>query len=145
MEGIMTFLKFFLCTLLLVVVAGCAHDQCNNVPQRPVNPIATTGASPELPKRTVQSSTRLVLPEDSIQVSKPTGERQCSVGKAEPLDQVLTQFKKNKITVYESHTQADGLMHTDLCGAPGGNVNVFTISKKDLTRALKLGFKEVKN
>jgi hypothetical protein len=37
------------------------------------------------------------------------------------------------------------MVHIDLCGAPTGNIHVFTISKKDLTKALKLGFKEVKN
>ena len=128
---------------ILLLCAGCAHDQCNNIPQRPVTPPATTDVTPPAP-RAIQSS-KMLLPEDSVQVSKPTGEKQCSVDKAEPLNKVLAQLSTKKITVYESHTQADGLVHMDLCGAPGGNVNVFTISKKDLKKALNLGFKEVKN
>jgi hypothetical protein len=97
------------------------------------------------PPRSPQASSSSILPEGSIQISKPTGEKQCGNDKPTPLSEVMGQLSKKKIKVYESHTQADGMAHIDLCGAPVGNINIFTISKKDLSKALKLGFKEVKN
>jgi hypothetical protein len=46
-----------------------------------------------------------------------------------------------RISVFEGHTQPDGKMHMELCGAPAGTIHVFSISKRDLKKAQKLGFK----
>ncbi len=123
-----------------LIVAACAHDQCNNVPQRPP---ASDGVAESTPAPVPAAP---VIPPDSLQVFKPTGEKQCSTGpggkpRGIPLDEMQNTLASKKITVFESHTQSDGKMHMELCGSPSGTVHVFTISKKDLKAAEKLGFK----
>ena len=58
-----------------------------------------------------------------------------------PLEQMRGTLTKKKVLVYQARTQSDGLMHMTLCGAPSGTVHIFTIPKKDLKAATKLGFK----
>jgi hypothetical protein len=121
-----------------LMFAACSHEQCNNVPQRPpasedAGTVATATPAP---------TAAPVIPKDSVQIFKPTGEKQCEKGKAGiPLDEMQATLTLKKITVFESHTQSDGKMHMQLCGSPAGTIHVFTISKNDLKAAEKLGFK----
>jgi hypothetical protein len=82
-----------------------------------------------------------VIPSNSVQIFKVTGEKQCQKGAGIALDEMQSTLTAKQITVYEAHTQSDGKMHMELCGSPSGTIHVFTISKKDLKKAEKLGFK----
>jgi hypothetical protein len=140
-------MEFKIKTLFVVfafmLVAGCAHDSCNNVPQRPQTADVPPAVEPGGFGRNVQSDSAS-LPPDAVLISKPTGELQCGQGKATPLDDVLKTLRSKKIKVYEAHTQSDGMVHMDLCGSPKGEIHVVAIAKKDLKKALKLGFQEKK-
>ena len=125
--------KILLAVTLILV--GCAHDQCNNVPQRP--PASETpGPSP-----TPTPAPNVIIPSDAVQIFKPTGDKQCERGKGQSLDDMQATLAGGNISVYESHTQSDGLMHMALCGSPSGTIHVFSISKKNLKKSFKLGFK----
>jgi hypothetical protein len=126
-------------TLAIVGILGCAHDQCNNVPQRPADP-TSPAASPGAGLAGAQPTP----PTDAVQVQKPTGEKQCGMGRGTSLGEMQLLLSENGIVSYESHTQSDGLMHTALCGSPAGTIHVFSIPKADLAKAKKLGFKLLK-
>jgi hypothetical protein len=134
---------------LTLAAAGCSHGQCNNVPQRPVasedaaaSPTPAPAAMAEAPG--AGAAAQVPAPKDAVQVFKPTGELQCEPGKGTSLETVQDQLTSKKITVYESHTQPDGLMHMAVCGSPTGTIHVFTISKKSLHAAERAGFKSFK-
>jgi hypothetical protein len=140
-------LKVILISAALSFMA-CAHDQCNNLPQRPL--ASDEGGTSPMPSPAATNTTppaaaaEPIIPPDSIQIFKATGETQCEGGNATnriPLDKMQSTLSSKKITVFESHTQSDGKMHMQLCGSPAGTVHVFTISKKYLKAAEKLGFK----
>ena len=86
-------------------------------------------------------------PDDSphVRIFKSTGEKQCGQSPGISIQDMTKVLTRHHIYVIESHTQPDGLMHMVLCGAPSGKIHVFTISRKDLKRALRLDFKVFKS
>ena len=147
-------LFFLFVTCLAVLAVRCTTMQCNNIPQREwpspspsptplpdgvyVNPMALVAPSPS------PSPSPEKIQEPAIMVFKPTGQRQCQGGGGVSLEDMKGQLLSKKIPVFESHTQADGLMHMALCGTPTGSVHVFSIPLRFKERALRLGFKEFK-
>ncbi len=75
-----------------------------------------------------------------VKVYKPDGSLQCGMGAKTPLDKMEKELKG--IKVFSRSNQNDGLMRIQVCGAPTGQCNVYEISRKDLDKALKAGFKE---
>ena len=78
----------------------------------------------------------------SIQIYKPTGELQCQPGSGLSIEKNQSLLTKANITIMESSTQNDGLMHMSVCGTPKGQIHVFKIPAKFKGKALKLGFKQ---
>ncbi|MDZ4676216.1 MAG: hypothetical protein SGI74_01800 [Oligoflexia bacterium] len=131
-----------ICSCFLII--NCSSKPCNNIPQRPEpspTPVPTSDGAYVVPN-TVTKTEEKRLP--SINVYKGTGELQCGAGKAIPIEDMQHTLTTNKITIYESKTRLDGLMHIALCGSPTGKIHVFTIAQQDLKKAQKLGFKELK-
>ena len=134
---------------------GCAHDGCNNVPQRPTpTPSPTPCESPPcatpIPSPSSDSTNRvddklktLMDPAEGPQVKvyKASGEKQCGQSVGVGIQAMAKTLMNRHVYIIESHSQPDGLMHMAVCGAPTGKIHVFTIIKKDLKRAEKLGFK----
>lgn len=75
-----------------------------------------------------------------VRVYKPDGSLQCGMGKKIALEVMEKELKG--ITIYSRSNRNDGLMRIQVCGAPTGNSNVYEISRNDLEKALKQGFKE---
>jgi hypothetical protein len=50
------------------------------------------------------------------------------------------QLAKAGIKVLSAAKQPDGMMHTQVCGAPTGMANTYEINSTDLKKAEKLGF-----
>ncbi len=132
--------------LFLISSLACVHSKnCNNIPQRP-SPSPCPTPMPNAYERagwsdTTPTPTPEVKREPSIQVYKNTGDLQCEAGKGIPLSDMEATLKKNKITVYDSKTQPDGLMHMALCGSPAGKIHLFTIPLSMQKNAENLGFK----
>ena len=130
-----------------LLTVSCSHGTCNNLPQREVaqeGKVSTTG--PELlpvdePAKKAEAPAKPEKRLPSIEVFKATGELQCGETKGLTQDEMKSFLTKNKISVYEGRTQSDGMMHMTLCGSPSGKIHIFSIPKKDLKRAEKLGFK----
>lgn len=81
-----------------------------------------------------------VKPTDRVKVYKADGSLQCGQGKAIPVEQMKKELQG--ITVFSSENKMDGLMHIQACGTPTGKSNVYEISRNDLEKAKKLGFRE---
>jgi hypothetical protein len=75
-----------------------------------------------------------------VRVYKPDGSLQCGMGHKIPLEEMERELKG--ISVSSRINQNDGLMRIQVCGAPTGQCNIYEIDRKDLAKALNLGFKE---
>lgn len=117
--------------LAFLSLAACTHGQCNNVPQR--DKAAAESA--------IINSSGKAEDTVTVQVYKETGEKQCGQQAGSHIDKVKEILIKNKITVLDAKTQDDGMMHIQVCGAPTGQIHVFSIPKASAKRALGLGFK----
>ncbi len=104
-------------------ILGCSSSECLNT------------------KVAKKESSHLAEPSalERVHVFKPDGSLQCGQGSLRALEQ--DQLLLKSIKVYSAVNKNDGQMRIQLCGSPTGNSNVFEISKSDLDKALKLGFK----
>jgi hypothetical protein len=75
-----------------------------------------------------------------VKVYKADGSLQCGMGNKIPLETMEKDLAG--IKVYNRYNMNDGLMRIQVCGAPTGQSNVYEISRSDLEKALKAGFKE---
>lgn len=73
-------------------------------------------------------------------VYKLDGSLQCEQGTKISIDTMKKDLQD--IEVFSSENKHDGMMRTQVCGAPTGNCNVYEIDQKDLDKAVKLGFKK---
>jgi hypothetical protein len=129
---------------LLVFLVGCSHSECKNIPQRDAALAAQQQSSPTPTESVTPVNTKSEANSKLIQIYKETGAKQCGEGDAIPLQKVKEQLTKNKVEPLDAKTQSDGYMHMQVCGAPTGEIHVFTIQKSQLKRATALGFKILK-
>lgn len=117
--------QLFLAFCLLQLIA-CTHGHCRN---------QNENIQPQpVPQALMMKNT------DKVKVYKNDGSLQCGQGKAIELSTMAKEL--GDIQVFSSYSKNDGKMRIQLCGSPTGNCNVFEIPKKDLEKALQLGFKE---
>jgi len=112
--------------LLLTVLGliGCTHGNCRSQKQKDATKeVSMNQSSP-----------------DHVRVYKADGSLQCAMGK--PISVVEMQKQLGEIQVFSATNKHDGMMRVQVCGAPTGNCNVYEIDRKDLQKALSLGFKE---
>lgn len=128
---------FFIFTAIIV---GCATGNCrkNTVATSAEAASGTTGDA----KTDAKLSSNLVSEAtvDRVKVYKYDGSLQCGQGKAISAEAMKKDF--GAIQVFSATSKSDGLMHIMACGTPTGKANVFEIDRKNLSEALKKGFKE---
>lgn len=73
-------------------------------------------------------------------IYKYDGTLQCGLGQQIPLAEMAQELLDAGIPVISSQQSSDGLLHTALCGALTGQINVYEIATADLLKALQLGF-----
>jgi hypothetical protein len=115
----------------VVVCASCASQNCSNIPARPTQ--ADDSAKDWRVPAAETPATAFVY--------VPSGEKQCGFGAETPIKNFLKKLEKKKIKVVSSKSQEDGLLHSQVCGAPSGKIHVFEIPKIQLKEATQLGFK----
>lgn len=82
--------------------------------------------------------------EQTVNIFLADGSLQCGTKQESDLiSEMQTTLNVNNIQIYNSYKSTDGLMQAQMCGAPTGNINIFTINKRDLNQATKLGFQRV--
>lgn len=77
--------------------------------------------------------------ENRVLVAKPDGSQQCEENSGKSLDEMAKEL--GKVEVFRQFKKNDGMMRIQVCGAPTGIHNVYEIDKKDLQKALDIGFK----
>ena len=77
---------------------------------------------------------------ESVWVGKPDGAQSCGIREGAAMDIDAGELKKAGIPVLESKKGHDGKMHTQVCGAVAGTLNLFRIPKSDSAKAVSLGF-----
>ena len=128
-------MKTILLALSFLTVLGCSTPHCKRAPEENK---AQNVVAPEQVEGTV--SAVAPSPSGKVFVYKYDGSQQCGMGKKIPLATMEKQLKGIKI--YSKANKPDGLMHIQVCGSTTGFANVFEIDAKDLSEALKLGFKK---
>lgn len=87
------------------------------------------------PAGNTNSQLEVFKPKNSIQCEKNSGVSELSLKKE-------LEDKGIEITSYSlSH---DGMLYPTVCGAPTGEIHVFTINKKSLNSAKELGYQKLK-
>ena len=76
---------------------------------------------------------------ETVWIYKYDESKQCAVNSGLELKAMQKELKK--IKVLSAKKQPDDKMRTAVCGAPTGIMNSYEIPKKDLNKAIKLGFK----
>jgi hypothetical protein len=75
-----------------------------------------------------------------IDVFKPTGSIQCEPDSGTPLADMQQALTDAGIDVHAAQTTSDGRMYVQVCGAPGGEIHVFSIDAADAAAAAELGY-----
>jgi hypothetical protein len=81
-------------------------------------------------------------PAEMLKVYKHDGAVQCQ-GKGADAAVMARQLTDQGIAVQCAQKARDGRMHSMVCGAPSGSINVFAIRAEDLDKAESLGFDSV--
>jgi curli biogenesis system outer membrane secretion channel CsgG len=125
-------MKAIVLVLITVALTACGTAPCNQ---------ASASASGKAPQQkgavAVQGPSSSA---DHVKVYKTDGSLQCGQGKLIPVKDMEKDLQG--IKVFNSYNKNDGMMRIQVCGAPTGNCNVYEIDRKDLDKALSLGFKE---
>ncbi len=75
-------------------------------------------------------------------IAKPDNSKQCEPTSGTSLDKMAEELVEIKIMSREK--RSDGKMRMTVCGASTGMLNVYEIDAKDLEKATKLGYIELK-
>lgn len=78
-----------------------------------------------------------------IQVYHHDGSLQCEPDSGIPLEQMAAELEAAGIETLDSRTGHDDLARMAVCGAPTGNINIYTIDEADLQAARALGFERL--
>jgi hypothetical protein len=132
-------LLIFTVTLGLV---SCAAGPCKNeMSNTETNPLRFISKSS--PEREVTMAERETPEFQRLFIYKFDGSIQCEPDKkAIPIAKMEEELKAAGIKVFASTSMDGGFMMVQMCGAPTGRIHRFQISKNDLEKAQKLGYKE---
>lgn len=79
-------------------------------------------------------------------VAKDLGLKQCEQRSGqEALARMQQSLDQQQIQVLDAHCASDGMMRTQVCGAPQGKLGIYKISAFQLEKAQALGFKQVQD
>jgi len=113
--------------LLLAVAAGCTSGQC----RRDGTPLPSDQETKTISEQE--------LANEIILISKSDNSLQCGYNIGIAIDNMSKELAGIQILKFEK--RHDGLMRIQSCGSPTGMMNVYHIYRKDVKKAVKLGYK----
>lgn len=113
--------------LLFSLISGCTTGQCRR------------DGTPVVPDENKQTISESQLANEVIVIGKSDNSLQCGYNVGIPLDTMAKELEG--IAILKSEKKHDGLMRIQSCGAPTGMMNVYSIYRKDVKKAVKLGYK----
>ncbi len=90
----------------------------------------------------IKDKAHLLPSQEVVWVSKSDQSKSCDPESGVSLLQGREELKKIKILVFDSKKKNKGRLYIQMCGAPGGTMNVFLIPRRNLTAAISLGYEE---
>jgi len=128
-------MKSLLLLIMLGFLQACTTGHCRHIRE---DEAIKSGRPPVVnEQRPVSIKTSSA---ERVRVFKFDGSQQCGSGTGSALSESLKDLRG--LQVYQSWKRHDGMMRVQLCGTPTGQSNVYEIDRKNLTEALKLGFRE---
>lgn len=118
-------IAFLSCGLLLF--ASCTTGQC----KRDGTPVLTNEESKTISEQEMAN--------EIILVGKSDQSLQCGYNVGVSLRQMAQELEG--VQIIKTEKRHDGLMRIQSCGAPTGMMNVYSIYRKDVKKAVKLGYK----
>lgn len=85
------------------------------------------------------------LAQEEAEVYKPDGTLLCDQGREITLAEMSRQLRRAGVGILTSRKGHDGRYRDIMCGASTGDINIFKISGKDLTRAEETGFRRYRS
>jgi len=111
----------------VLLLMGCASGQC----RRDGTPVA-----PESEGKTISEQE---LENEVILIAKSDNSLQCGYNVGVTMEAMSQELAG--IQILKTEKRHDGLMRIQSCGAPTGMMNVYYIYRKDVKKAVKLGYK----
>lgn len=113
--------------ILFLGVAACTSGQC----KRDGTPVLT-----DEEKKTISEQE---LANEIILVGKSDQSLQCGYNIGMTMERMAQEL--NGIQILKTEKRHDGLMRIQSCGAPTGMMNVYSIYRKDVKKAVRMGYK----
>lgn len=113
--------------VLFLGLTACTSGQC----KRDGTPVLT-----EEEKKTISEQE---LANEIILVGKSDQSLQCGYNVGMTLERMAQEL--TGIQVLKTEKRHDGLMRIQSCGAPTGMMNVYSIYRKDVKKAVRMGYK----
>ena len=120
-------MRFFIFVLLMFIGLSCTTGQC----RRDGTPVVADDSAKTISEEQLKN--------EVIAVAKSDNSLQCGYNIGISLQDMAKELEG--ITILRTEKTHDGLMRIQSCGAPTGMMNVYNIRRKDVKKAVKLGFK----
>ena len=108
-------------------LAGCASGQCKR------------DGTPVMADEEAKTISEQELANEIIVIGKSDQSLQCGYNIGMSLNQMAQELEG--IQILRTEKRHDGLMRVQSCGSPTGMMNVFFIYRKDVKKAVRLGYK----
>jgi hypothetical protein len=114
-------------TALLLLTVGCTTGQCRR------------DGTPVIAEEGAQTISESQMANEVVVIGKSDDSLQCGYNVGITLDTMARELEG--MSILKSSKKHDGLMRIQSCGAPTGMMNVYSIYRKDVKKAVKLGYK----
>lgn len=111
----------------LICVSACTTGQCKR------------DGTPVLTNDEIKTISEQEMANEIILIGKSDQSLQCGYNVGLTLEQMAKELVD--IHIVRTEKRHDGLMRIQSCGAPTGMMNVYSIYRKDVKKAVKMGYK----
>jgi hypothetical protein len=112
----------------LILTVGCTSGQC----RRDGSPVLEE-------KEEATTLSEQALANEVMVIGKSDNSLQCGYNVGISIEEMAKELEG--IQILKSGKKSDGLMRIQTCGATTGMMNVYSIYRKDVKKAVKLGYK----
>ncbi len=119
--------KLVFLSVAIFLIGACTTGQCKR------------DGTPVLTNDEVKTISEQDMANEIILVGRSDQSLQCGYNVGLSLQQMAQELEG--IEILRTEKRHDGLMRIQSCGAPTGMMNVYSIYRKDVKKAVKLGYK----
>lgn len=121
-------IKYITSGFFLAALMGCATGQCRR------------DGSPVIDKKDeTKTLSEQSMANEVVTIAKSDGSLQCAYSVGLSIEDMAKELEG--VQVIKADKKHDGLMRPASCGTPTGMMNVYQVYRKDVKKAVKLGYK----